>query len=148
MPELSGLDLQRELEDIPEYYPIVFITGHGDVRSSVEAMRGGAVDFLTKPFENKELLEAIHRAAVKGRAARETTRQLRSIQDRLDSLTPREREVFNRVVSGLMNKQIAGEMAITEKTVKVHRARVMRKMAVRSVAELARIAEKIGMPAS
>ncbi|MGW8368360.1 MAG: response regulator transcription factor [Gammaproteobacteria bacterium] len=147
MPELSGLDLQRQLEEAQDYYPIVFITGHGDVRTSVEAMRGGAVDFLTKPFENKELLEAIYRAAIKGRAARESTRQMQSIQDRLDSLTPREREVFNRVVSGLMNKQIAGEMAITEKTVKVHRARVMRKMAVRSVAELARIAEKVGMPA-
>jgi RNA polymerase sigma factor (sigma-70 family) len=147
MPGKSGLELQREIAETGAAYPIIFITGRGDIRSSVEAMRGGAVDFLPKPFERAELLDAVRRALAKDREARESDRALETITERLSSLTPREREVFERVVEGLMNKQVAAMLGITEKTVKVHRARVMSKMAVRSVAELARIAERLGIRA-
>lgn len=148
MPGTSGLELQRTLAAAGSEYPMVFITGRGDIRSSVEAMRGGAVDFLPKPFEHAELLDAIGRALDKDRESREVNRELESINERLASLTRRERQVFDGVVEGLMNKQIAGLLGITEKTVKVHRARVMSKMAVRSVAELARFAEKLGTRAA
>lgn len=148
MPGKSGLELQREIITRGGGYPIVFITGRGDIRSSVTAMRGGAVDFLPKPFQRTELLDAIKRALARDREQRKSRRELRSTWDRLASLTPRERQVFEHVVDGLMNKQVAGTLGITEKTVKVHRARVMTKMSVRSVAQLARIAEKLGIHAS
>lgn len=147
MPELTGLELQQTISKIDAGYPMVFISGHGDVRSTVEAMRGGAVDFLSKPFEQQELLDAVRRALEQGRVSRETRRRLGTIRNRLSSLTQREREVFDRVVEGKLNKQIAAELDITEKTVKVHRARVMRKMGVRSVAQLARMAEQLGSSA-
>jgi FixJ family two-component response regulator len=146
MPELSGLELQRTLAKYSEQYPIVFITGHGDIRSSVEAMRAGAVDFLTKPFEQSELLDAVERALLRSRQAREVGDKLDGMRHRVESLTQREREVFEQVVAGYLNKQIAAHLGISEKTVKVHRARVMRKMSVKSVAQLARLAEQIGIP--
>ena len=144
MPGLNGLDLQRKLSVYEMDYPVVFITGHGDVPSSVQAMRGGAVDFLVKPVDNTALLDAIDRAVTRSRRARALSRTLGDARKGLDSLTGRERQVFDLVVVGYLNKQIAATLSIAEKTVKVHRARVMRKMAVRSVAELARIAERMG----
>jgi FixJ family two-component response regulator len=145
MPELTGLELQRRLAARDLDYPIVFISGHGDIRSSVQAMRGGAVDFLPKPFEASALLEAVDRALARSVAARAVSARLAELQRRVTSLTRRERQVFAQVVEGSMNKQIAASLGIAEKTVKVHRARVMRKMGARSVAELARLAERIGM---
>lgn len=145
MPGLNGLDLQRELAESDVKRPIVFITGHGDIRSSVQAMRAGAVDFLTKPFDQDELLRAVWHALGRAQQARETRERLEHVRRRIASLTLRERQVFERVVIGQLNKQIASDLGISEKTVKVHRARVMRKMSVRSVAELARIAEQLGV---
>lgn len=145
MPEVDGLDLQARLADAEPGYPIVFLTGFGNVRCSVRAMRGGAVDFLSKPVEVDELLEALDRAVTLGRESRQQSERLDLLRRRLVSLTPREREVLELVVAGQLNKQIAATLGIAEKTVKVHRARVMRKMAVRSVAGLARIAERIGV---
>jgi FixJ family two-component response regulator len=145
MPEITGLDLQAALSASEATYPIVFLTGFGDLRTSVRAMRGGAIDFLAKPVEPSELLEAVKRALEMSRASREASDGLRSFRERLASLTQRERDVFNLVVAGQLNKQIAGALGIAEKTVKVHRARVMRKMAVKSVAGLARVAERMGV---
>lgn len=145
MPELTGLELQTRLSRRGLDYPVIFISGHGDIRSSVEAMRGGAVDFLAKPFETSALLEAVDRALARSLAARAATERHADLQRRVGSLTRREQQVFAQVVNGCMNKQIAAALGIAEKTVKVHRARVMRKMGARSVAELARLAERIGL---
>ncbi len=145
MPGLSGLDLQRELQTANATLPIIFITGYGDIPMSVKAMKEGAVDFLPKPVRDVELLRAIEQAlarAVRERAYRE---ELEDIQSRLEKLTAREREVMNLVVRGLLNKQIAVELGTVEKTIKVHRARVMQKMQVDSVAELVRIVERAGI---
>jgi FixJ family two-component response regulator len=147
MPDMTGLELQRALIARKAAYPLIFVTGHGDLRSGVGAMRDGAVDFLAKPFEPAELLAAVRRAIDRDRDRRTVVRGLEQIEALRASLTPREREVFERVVVGMLNKQIAGQLRITEKTVKAHRARVMRKMRVRSVAELARMAEKLGTKA-
>ena len=146
MPGLNGLDLQRSLADLELEFPIVFVTGAGDIRSSVSAMRAGAVDFLAKPVEQNDLLDAVNRALARGRAARTLQGELAAFQKRFKSLTQRERSVFELVVAGNLNKQIAATLGIAEKTVKVHRARVMRKMSVKSVAGLARVAERIGIP--
>ncbi|MDP2895445.1 MAG: response regulator transcription factor [bacterium] len=146
MPGLSGLDLQRELAAKDYSIPIIFITGHGDIPMSVQAMKAGAVDFLPKPFSDQELLDAIHAALEKDTLAREERAELSNIQRRIGSLTPREHEVFVRVVTGMLNKQIAWELGASEKTIKVHRARVMEKMGVQSVAELVHLAEKAGIP--
>lgn len=145
MPGLSGLDLQRELQAANTLLPIIFITGHGDIPMSVKAMKDGAVDFLPKPVKDKELLNAIEGALA--RADRDLTQRLEheDLQRRLDSLTPREREVMTLVVRGLLNKQIAHELGTVEKTVKVHRAHVMEKMEVQSLAELVRLAEHLGI---
>ncbi|HEX7063009.1 MAG TPA: response regulator [Woeseiaceae bacterium] len=145
MPELSGLDVQRVLAERGLICPMVFVTGHGDIPTSVQAMRDGAVDFLTKPFNAEELLRALERACATGRDARALDARLAQLRQRVGSLTERERQVFEQVVAGLLNKQIAANLAISEKTVKVHRGRVMRKMAVRSVAQLVRAAEQIGI---
>jgi FixJ family two-component response regulator len=145
MPGLSGLDLQRELAAKDYSIPIIFITGHGDIPMSVQAMKAGAADFLPKPFSDQELLDAIHAALEKDTLAREEREELSKIQRRIGSLTPREHEVFVRVVTGMLNKQIASELGASEKTVKVHRARVMEKMGVQSLAELVRLAEKARM---
>jgi FixJ family two-component response regulator len=145
MPGLSGLDLQAELAKAERTLSIVFITGHGNITMSVQAIKAGAVDFLEKPFEEQDLLDAVHLAIQKDRAAKEKLAELREIQERVESLTPREHEVFALVVTGMLNKQIAFEMGISEKTIKVHRARVMQKMQAESLADLVRLAEKVGI---
>jgi FixJ family two-component response regulator len=146
MPGLSGLDLQRELQNANALLPIIFITGHGDVPTSVKAMKAGAVDFLPKPVKDTHLLRAIHLALARSIEARAEREMFEEIQGRIDTLTPREREVMGLVVKGLLNKQIAFELGTVEKTIKVHRARVMEKMEVQSLAELVRIAERAGIP--
>jgi RNA polymerase sigma factor (sigma-70 family) len=145
MPGFSGLQLQTELSEKGTSLPIIFLTGHGDVSKSVQAMKGGAADFLTKPVNAKHLLPAIHAAIEKDFVARREQAELSEIRTRLDTLTPREREVLQHVVAGKMNKQIASDLGIAEATVKMHRARVMAKMKVQSVADLVRLAEPCGI---
>jgi FixJ family two-component response regulator len=145
MPGLSGLDLQHELRVANALLPIIFITGHGDIPMSVKAMKEGAVDFLPKPVKDQELLNAIERALARADHDHAERLEIEDIQRRLESLTPREREVMALVVRGLLNKQIAFELGTVEKTVKVHRARVMEKMEVQSLAELVRLAERVGI---
>jgi FixJ family two-component response regulator len=143
LPELSGLDVQQILASQGVSCPIIFVTGQGDIRTSVRAMLGGAVDFLTKPVEADELIGALGRAVSRSVRDRELGGRRAMARDKVASLTAREREVFEQVVIGLLNKQIAANLGISEKTVKVHRGRVMRKMAVRSLAQLVRVAEQI-----
>jgi len=143
MPGESGLDLQTALAAAGCHRPIVFITGHGDIPSSVRAMKAGAVDFLTKPVSQENLLPAIRRALERDRLMREAQAELQAIAARLSTLTPREREVLDHVVMGQLNKQIAADLGTVEKTVKVHRSRVMEKMGVRSLADLVRMAERL-----
>ena len=138
MPGLSGLELQRVLAQADDPRPVVFLSGRGDIATSVQAMKAGAVDFLTKPCDEQTLVAAVRAAVEKDRAARETQAERESIDARIATLTPREREVLNRVVAGRLNKQIAAELGTAEKTVKVHRARMMRKMQFDSLAELVR----------
>jgi FixJ family two-component response regulator len=138
----NGLDVQTALASKGDSRPIIFITGQGDIATSVQAMKAGAIDFLTKPVREEELVAAVRRALERDRATREEEARLASVGERLASLTPREQEVLSSVVAGRLNKQIAAELGIAEKTVKVHRARVMAKMAVRSVAELVRIVQR------
>jgi FixJ family two-component response regulator len=144
LPGVSGLELQQSLVEAGRDIPIVFITGHGDVPSSVRAMKGGAVDFLQKPFDDKELLDCIARALRRSREQRARRAERALVQARFNTLTPREREVLTLVVTGKLNKQIAGDLGIAEKTIKVHRGRVMAKMHAGSVAELVRMFEKLG----
>jgi FixJ family two-component response regulator len=146
MPGLSGIDLQRELRLTNPILPIIFITGHGDIPMTVKAMKAGAVDFLPKPVRDTDLLRAIEQALARAVHDRAKLDETEDIQSRVEKLTPREREVMNLVVTGRLNKQIAFALGIVEKTIKVHRARVMDKMQVDSVAELVRIVEKIGVP--
>ena len=146
MPGLGGLDLQTQLEDIRHTLPIVFITGHGNVPTSVRAMKGGAVDFLQKPFNDDELIAAVQRGLALSRQGQLDAATRGEIERRIRTLTPREREVMALVVKGLLNKQIAGELGAAEKTVKVHRGRVMQKMQANSVADLVHMAERIGLP--
>jgi RNA polymerase sigma factor (sigma-70 family) len=145
MPGLSGLDLQSELITAGFTLPVIFMTGHGTVPMSVRAMKAGAVDFLQKPVDDQVLLDAIHQAIEHDLRARDEEARLAPIHERLESLTAREREVFELVVRGLLNKQIASELGTSEKTVKVHRGRVMQKMEADSLAELVRMAERIGI---
>ncbi len=145
LPESSGLDLQAELAKAGVAIPIVFITGHGSVPISVRAMKAGAADFLEKPVDEQELLDAAHRALERDRQARRERAEVADLRRRLASLTPREREVLLYVAAGRLNKQIAADLGTSEKTVKVHRARVMEKMEVSSLAELARLAEKFDL---
>ena len=145
MPGLNGLEVQQALAAIGDERPIVFLTGHGDIPTSVEAMKRGAVDFLTKPVNAVDLLRAIHSAIVKDSVRRLERDEVEEFKQRLATLTPREREVLPYVISGRPNKQIAGELGTAEKTIKVHRARVMEKMKVQSVAELVRLAERLGI---
>lgn len=138
MPGLNGLELQQALAAVADSRPVIFISGHGSVPSSVEAMKAGAVDFLTKPLDEQKLLGAVRIALQKDRSAREKDAERSSIMGRLSTLTLRERQVLGRVVAGKLNKQIAAELGTAEKTIKVHRARMMRKMQVDSLAELVR----------
>jgi FixJ family two-component response regulator len=145
MPGLSGLDLQHELKALTPALPIVFISGHSDVPTSVRAMKAGAVDFLTKPVDAKDLLSVVARAVKWNLEARTRYAELRELRRRAETLTPREREVMKLVVQGRLNKQAAAELGTVEKTIKVHRARVIQKMGVESLAELVRVAEKLEM---
>jgi len=146
MPGLSGLDLQGELQKRDSILPIIFITGHGDIPMSVKAMKAGAVDFLPKPVKDKELLHAIEQALARAGRENADRGEIADIRRRSVTLTPREREVMELVVTGMINKQIAYELGTVEKTIKIHRARVMEKMRAGSLAELVRIAERIGIP--
>ena len=145
LPGLSGLDLQRDLAEAGVHLPIIFDTGHGDIPMSVQAMKAGAVEFLTKPFREQDLLDGIRRAINFDRATRLQREKLADLRGRYRALTAREREVMARVVTGMLNKQIADALGITEKTVKVHRGHIMQKMGARSLADLVRTAEKLGI---
>jgi len=146
LPGISGLDFQRELAEANIHIPIIFITGHGDIPMTVRAMKAGAVEFLTKPFRDQDLLDAIQVALDRDRAKRQQEREIATLRNRLEFLTPREREVLPLVVSGLLNKQIAGKIGTSETTVKVHRSQLMRKMGAGSLAELVRLAQRIEIP--
>ena len=143
LPGQSGLDLQRELAAANREIPIIFITGHGDIPMSVQAMKGGAIEFLTKPFRDQELLDAIQLGLSRDRARRESQKALSALRERFQSLSPREREIMAQVAHGRLSKQIAGDIGIAEATVKVHRSRLMHKMKARSLPELSRMADKL-----
>ena len=143
LPGQSGLDLQRELAAANRELPIIFITGHGDIPMSVQAMKGGAIEFLTKPFRDQELLDAIRLGLSRDRARRENEKALAALRERFESLSPREREIMIQVAHGRLSKQIAGDIGIAEATVKVHRSRLMHKMKARSLPELSRMADKL-----
>jgi FixJ family two-component response regulator len=143
LPGQSGLDFQRELTNANRQLPIIFITGHGDIPMSVQAMKGGAIEFLTKPFRDQELLEAIQLGLSRDRARLADEKALSTLKERFESLSPREREIMIQVARGRLSKQIAGDIGIAEATVKVHRSRAMQKMNTRSLPELGRIADRL-----
>ena len=143
LPRVSGIELQRDLVARGATIPIIFITGHGDIPMSVEAMKAGAMEFLTKPFRGQVLLDAIHKAIDRDRSNRQETAQLAELRARIDSLTPREREVMSRVIAGKLNKEIAAELGASERTVKIHRASLMRKMGAESLPDLVRMNERV-----
>jgi FixJ family two-component response regulator len=145
LPGLSGLDFQSDLAKANTYIPIIFMTGHGDIPMTVRAMKAGAVEFLTKPFRDQDMLDAVQLALERDRSRRETDKAASKLKASFESLTPREQEILGLVTAGLMNKQIAGEIGISEITVKVHRGSVMRKMGAKSLAELVRMADALGI---
>ncbi len=147
LPGPSGLDFQRDLAQSNSSLPIIFITGHGDIPMSVKAMKAGAVEFLTKPFRDQELLDAIQQGIERDRTRRQEAAIVAGLQERYRGLTPRERDVMARVVTGRLNKQIAADLDLSEVTVKVHRGQVMRKMLAKSLADLVRMADKLGVNA-
>jgi FixJ family two-component response regulator len=146
LPGLSGLDLQKRMAELNVEIPIIFITGRGDIPTTVRAMKAGAFEFLTKPFRDHDLLDAIGQAIERDRATRRHQAEMAELRGRYESLTPREREVMELVVSGLLNKQAGAELGINEGTVKVHRGQVMQKMQADSLADLVRMSEKLGIP--
>jgi FixJ family two-component response regulator len=143
LPQMSGLDFQQRLTETGIQIPIIFITAHGDIPMSVRALKSGALEFLTKPFRDQDLLDAIHQALERDRGAREQQSEIHNLQERVRTLTAREQEVMNLVVSGMLNKQIASEIGTSEATVKIHRGNVMRKMKAGSVVDLVRMADKL-----
>ena len=143
LPHMSGLDFQQRLTETGIHIPIIFITAHGDIPMSVRALKSGALEFLTKPFRDQDLLDAIHQALERDRGAREQQSEIHNLQERVRTLTAREQEVMNLVVSGMLNKQIASEIGTSEATVKIHRGNVMRKMKAGSVVDLVRMADKL-----
>jgi len=144
MPGMDGLDLQREMNDSGISLPVIFLTGHGDIPMTVHALKAGAVHFLTKPVGEDELMTAIRQALENDRGARSERAEIRKVRDCFDLLSPRERQVMQLVVSGRLNKEIAHELAVSERTIKLHRAQVMRKMRAESLADLVKQAEKLG----
>ena len=148
MPGLSGMDLQRELARSEIHIPIIFITAHGDIPMSVRAMKEGAVEFLTKPFRSRSLLDAVRAAIDRDRAASKERSEIEALRQRYEQLTPREREVLPLVAAGLLNKQVAGKLDTTERTIKFHRAHIMQKTHAESVADLVRMVEKLGIAQS
>ena len=148
LPGLSGLDLQRRMAVIGLEIPIVFLTGHGSIPTSVQAMKAGATEFLTKPVDEEEILRAIYEAIERDRRVREQNAEMRDLQIRYESLTPREQQIMQQVISGRLNKQIATELKISEFTVKIHRGHVMRKMRADSLADLVRMADGLGIRAA
>jgi RNA polymerase sigma factor (sigma-70 family) len=148
LPGLSGLDLQQEMAAANVLIPIVFLTGHGGIPLSVRAMKAGAVDFLTKPFHEQELLDAVRQAIGRDGEARQQHAEVSTLRQRFKTLTPREREVFSLIVSGMLNKQVAAELGTSERTIKFHRHQVMEKMQAASLADLVRMAERLNIPTS
>lgn len=145
LPRVSGLDFQADLAKAGIRIPIIFMTGHGDIPMTVRAMKAGAIDFLSKPFRDQDMLDAVAMAIERDRQRRNEAKSLSDLQGRFETLTQREREVMTLVTAGLMNKQVAGEIGIAEITVKIHRGHIMRKMAAKSLADLVRMAETLGM---
>ena len=143
LPQMSGLDFQRQLAEAGMQIPIIFVTAHGDVPMSVRALKSGAVEFLTKPFRDQDLLDAIQQALQRDRAERDRQAEIHDLQERYDTLTAREQQVMALVVSGMLNKQVASEIGASEATVKIHRGNVMRKMKAGSVVDLVRMADKL-----